>query len=456
MRLVVALALAAVLSPAARALDLMDVWRAATDQDAEFASARAAREAAGAQRDQAGALWRPNISVEGAAGWASSETTVRGAWFSAPGFGQTNGVGFDTSVTNGTSTRAALALRQPLLDRDRDVQQQQLLIAADATDIQWRDAQQSLILRSAERYFDVALAAEQLRLLHRQQAAVDKAYVEAQDRFRIGDRPVTDTHEAAARAAALRAERVAAETELELRKVALTDLSGLAIGAAPLPLPVAARDAEPLEDLPVWLDRAATGNPALQLAEARLRVAVQEARRTDAALSPTLDVVAKVARERLSGSGEFGSASNTANNGAIGLQLNVPLYTGGMRTAQQAEARARVGKASADVEVARRQSTLKARGAWLDLSAGTARIAALEAALAASTARLDATRVGLRAGDRTTLDLLNAENDVAAAEFELLRARTRVLLSRLALAALAGQLDEARLRQVNGMLQPLR
>ena len=74
---------------------------------------------------------------------------------------------------------------------------------------------------------DVALAAEQVRLLTRQQAAVDKAHVEAQDRFRIGDRPITDTHEAAARAADLKAQRVAAEIELELRKAALAELSGL-------------------------------------------------------------------------------------------------------------------------------------------------------------------------------------------------------------------------------------
>ena len=452
-RHVVAAAIASFVTPQAFALDLMDVWRAAVGHDAEFAAARAAGASADARRSQAGALWRPNVALEGGAGWATNETSVRGAQFSAPGFGQTNGVAFDTSVVNGTSGRVALALRQPLVSRERDVQRQQLLISADAADVQWQDAQQALMLRSAERYFDVALAAEQLRLLTRQQAAVDKAYVEAQDRFRIGDRPITDTHEAAARAAGLKAQRVAAEIELELRKAALADLSGLRIGVELLPVPAPGQAAAPLEDLQVWLDRVVGGSPTIRLAEAQWRLVEQDARKTDAALSPSLDLVATVGRERLSGGGDFGSASNATSNHAIGLQLSLPLYTGGMRSAQQTEARTAVEKAAADLETARRQVGLQARSAWLDLSVGSTRTEALQAALDASRARLGATRVGLSAGDRTTLDLLNAENDETAAELALLQARIRLLLNGLRLAALAGQLDEARLQQVNGLLQ---
>ena len=451
---VIALAFATAMSTGAHAVDLVDVWRAALDHDAEFAAARAARAEGEARRTQAGTLWRPSVALEVGAGIATNETAVRGARFSAPGFGQTTGVAFDTSVTNGSSGRVALALRQPLVSREREVQQRQLEISAEVADAQWQDAQQSLVLRSAERYFDAALAAEQLRLLSRQQTAVDKAYVEAKDRFRIGDRPITDTHEAGARAAGLEAQRLAAETELELKKAALADVSGLTIGADALPLPAPGREAEALDSLQVWLDRAASGSLMLRMAEAHVRSAEQEARKTDAALSPSLDLVAQLGRERLSGSGDFGSASNQTNNHAIGLQLSVPLYTGGMRSAQQTEAKARLGKAIAELEGARRQVALQTRGAWLELSAGGSRTAALRAALAASTARLDATRVGLSAGDRTTLDVLNAENDLTAAEVALLQARTRLLLGGLRLAMLAGQLDEARLRQANALLQP--
>jgi outer membrane protein len=454
-RCVVALAFLAALAPRAHALDLVDVWRAALDHDAEFAAARASRAAGEARRTQAGTLWKPTVALEAGGGLATTETAVRGARFSAPGFGQTGGVAFDTSVTNGASGRVALALRQPLVSREREVRQRQLEISGGVAEAEWQQAQQSLMLRSAERYFDAALAAEQGHLRTRQQSAVAKAYVEAQDRLRLGDRPITDTHEAAARAAALNAQRLAAETELELKKAALADVSGLAVGAQPLPLPAPGGRAAALDPLEVWLDRAASGSPLLRMAEAQLQSAEQEARKTAAALSPTLDLVAQVGRERLSGSGDFGSASNRTNSHAIGLQLSVPLYTGGLRSAQQTEAQARVAKAAAELETARRQVELQTRGAWLELRAGVPRTAALEAALEASRARLGATRVGLSAGDRTTLDLLNAENDMTAAELALLQARTRLLLGGLRLATLAGQLDEARLQQVNADLHPL-
>jgi outer membrane protein len=92
------------------------------------------------------------------------------------------------------------------------------------------------------------------------------------------------------------------------------------------------------------------------------------------------------------------------------------------------------------------------RAAWLDLAVGKSRISALATALDASRARLDATRVGLRAGDRSTLDLLNAENDASAAELALLEARTRLIVHRLQLAALAGELDDATVQHANALL----
>ncbi|MEO8309612.1 MAG: TolC family outer membrane protein [Caldimonas sp.] len=450
------LAIAAALASPAHALDLVDVWRAAATHDADFAAARAAHAAGIARRTQAGTLWRPGLTLEAGAGLATNDTAARGAQFSAPGFGQTAGVAFDTSINNGTSSRIVLALRQPLLSREREVQQRQLELAAEIAEVQWQDAQQALMRRAAERYFDTVLADEQLRVLERQQAAVDRARTEAQDRFRIGDRPVTDIHEASARAAGLTAQRLAAQTELALKRAALADLSGLAVEAARMPLPRPARSsATPSGPLESWLDEAARGNPGLRLAELQVRSAEQDARKTSAALSPTVDVVAQIGRERLSGNGDFGHASNTASNRAIGVQMSVPLYTGGLRSARQTEALALIDKAGAELESMRRQAALQTRGAWLELSVGLGRSEALEAALTASRARLDATRVGLRAGDRTTLDLLNAENDAAAAELALMQARAHLLLDELRLAALAGRLDEARLQHVNAALQPL-
>ena len=93
------------------AADLLDVWRAAQQHDLDFAAAGAAHEAGAARRTQAGTLWRPTVQFTGTAGRMSSETAINGAQFSAPGFGQTDGVNFNTSVTNGAMGRWTIEAR---------------------------------------------------------------------------------------------------------------------------------------------------------------------------------------------------------------------------------------------------------------------------------------------------------------------------------------------------------
>ena len=326
-RLVHLLAALALAAPAAQATDLLEVWRAAAAHDPEFAAARAARAAGQARRDQAGALWRPTVALQAGVALADAESATRGARFSAPGFGESTGVAFDTSVTGGTSTRYAVSVRQPLYDRERSARSEQLRSAADRAERQWQLAQQALIVRSAERYFDAALGAHQLRLTRQQLAAVERARIEAEDRFRIGDRPVTDVHEARSRAAGLQAQSLAAQSELAIRRARLADLMG-AMPAADLALPAATPPDEP-EPLAAWLARAARDNPQVLLAEAQVCHAEQEARKTAAVLSPSLEAVAQLGRERIAGSGDFGRASHTSVQRALGVQLTVPLYTGG-------------------------------------------------------------------------------------------------------------------------------
>lgn len=444
--------LAAMAVPAA-ATDLIDAWRAAQQHDLDYAASRAAQQAGAAKRSQASALWRPTVMLSGTAGVAGSDTAATGAQFSAPGFGTSEGVAFNTSVNHGTLGRWALSASLPLFSRERDAQGRQFALSADVADLEWQDAQQTLMLTTAQRYFDVLLASESLRVLRQQRVAVGRALTEAQDRFRLGDVPVTDTHEAAARAEAIAAQALALETDLQLKQAAFADATGLQPAPAQLMFP--ARDPAPADAqaLEVWLSEAAARNPMLRVQLAAVEVARQEAAKSSAALSPIVDAVAQVGRERLSGSGDFGNAGNSAGNRMIGVQLSVPLYTGGMRSARQQEALREVDKAQAKADRTRQQVAQHTRAAWLGLTVGAGRVAALSQAQASSRSRLDATRLGRQVGDRTTLDLLNAENDAASAELTLLQARIEVLMNRLRLAAVAGRLDEPWLQSVNASLQ---
>jgi len=391
--------------------------------------------------------------LTGTAGLGGSDTAVNGAQFSAPGLGTSEGVAFNTSVSRGALGRLALSASLPLFSRERDAQGRQLTLSADVADLEWQSAQQMLMLNTTQRYFDVVLASESLRVLRQQQVAVGRALAETQDRFRLGDVPVTDTHEAAARSEAIAAQALALDTDLQLKQAAFGDTTGLQ--SPPEQLMSPAPDATPAEaqTLEFWLSEATARNPLLRMQIAAVEVARQEAAKSSAALSPSVDLVAQLGGERLSGRGDFGSASNSSANRMIGIQLSVPLYSGGMRDARQQEALRGIDKAQAQADRARQQIAQQIRSAWLGLTVGAGRVAALSQALGSSRSRLDATRLGRQVGDRTTLDLLNAENDAASAELTLLQARTEVLMNRLRLAAAAGGLDESWLQSVNASLQ---
>jgi outer membrane protein len=137
----------------------------------------------------------------------------------------------------------------------------------------------------------------------------------------------------------------------------------------------------------------------------------------------------------------------------IGVQLTIPIFTGGYRSAKHEEALHLVDKARSDGEFLHQQIALQTRAAWLGITVGASRITALEQAHKASQSRLEATRLGRTVGDRTTLDLLNAENAATAAELSLLQARIALTQDRLRLAAAIGSLDEEHLRTIDNLLQ---
>ncbi|HJV85258.1 MAG TPA: TolC family outer membrane protein [Noviherbaspirillum sp.] len=446
-------ALLLVASQVAHATTLQEAWQAAQQHDREFAAAQAAHQAGDARREQARALWRPSVMLSATAGKMSNDTHTTGAQFAAPGFGQSNGVNFDTSIDTGTMTRYTLSAKQPLLSRERLAQSRQLSLSADVAEAEWQNARQSLMLRVAERYFDVVVASENLRLLRQQDKAVERTFNEARDRYKLGSSPVTDTHEAQARAETVKAQVLAAETDLQIRQIALTDLTGIAPDSMALMQPDATPAPQGLLPLDHWLKAADQNNPALRMQAKSQDVAEEEAAKHSAAGAPSVDLVAQMGRDRLHGSGDYGSAENTSSNRMIGVQLNIPLFTGGYRSAKHEEALRMVDKARADGDHLRQQIALQTRSAWLGITTGGSRVAALEQALKASRARLDATRLGREVGDRTTLNLLNAESDTTAAELALLQARVALVMDHLRLAALAGNLDENELTSVSRTIQ---
>lgn len=445
-RSLLAATLAGMFASSAAGADLLQAWQAASRNDREFAVALAARTVADPRREQAAALWRPNVGATLAAGLGTSETSVRGARFEAPGFGASEGVAFDTSVTGGTSTRWAVAAVQPIYNPERRAQQRQLTLSAEGAEAEFDAARQGLMLRTAQRWFELALADEQVRVLKLRLEAVGRAHAEAEDRFALGAIPVTGTHEARANLASIRAQLLAAETEVQVRRNQLADSTGIPEGELAARLPAATPTATDAGSLQRWLDDAEQGSFEVRLRKIAAEAARQEAAKFSRTAAPSVDLVAQASRDRISGSGNFGHASSTAANHVLGLRATVPLYAGGWRDAKARESQSLVDKAEAELERARQDLRQQVRAAWLALATGEQRARALSEGVVAATARRDATETGAQVGHRTTQDLLNAESDLAAMRLALSQARVGVLLDRLRLDLLAGRLDEDRLR----------
>jgi outer membrane protein len=207
-----------------------------------------------------------------------------------------------------------------------------------------------------------------------------------------------------------------------------------------------------LPSLEEALSVARSANPVVLLQSAQVESSRQEANKHTVKAAPTLDAVAALGRDHLSGQGDYGTASTTQSQQMLGVMLTVPLYTGGWRDGKWREALGQIDKAQAELDIAQRQVQQQLRATWLALNTGPVRVQALQEALKANAARLDATRLGRQVGDRTTLELLSAENDHAAAELALLQARADLLLARLRFDALQGQLTDRSLQEVNAGL----
>ncbi len=435
------------ITSAANATDLIGAWQAALARDPEIAAARALHEQATFRQEQAKALWAPMVSAGGAVGIGGADSRTKGA----EAMGQSD-VTFKTNVNAGALTRASIGAQKAWISPEREAQSKQLELSAQIAQTQWQQAQQALIMRTAQRYFDVVGAEQTLTVLQRQQKAMQQAAAEISKRQSVGDASVMDVQEANARVSEIRAHVLTHENNLANKKVAYRQLTGqeptqlLPIGNIHLTPPN-------LADANTWVLRAKQQSPSIQMMGLQQAIQGQEAKRVKAGNAMTVDWVAQAQIDRLSGQGMYGSASNQTAQYMVGIQLNAPLSTGGMVESREREALKQVEKLRYDQEAVEQQVEQQVRDAWQSLSTAQARLHALSQSEQASKARLTSTRQAHRTGARTTNELLGAEHDAAQAELAVVQLRIQTAMEQLRLSAASGELGEAQLRQVNALLK---
>lgn len=439
-------------SPHAEVVDLMQAWQSALNHDKDYAYAQSGYGIIAPKQKQAKALWRPNVVVNGVLGVGYQDSTIQGAQFTTPAFGKSNDVDFNTSINSGISDRLALVATQPIYNPKRRIEQENLIKSTDIAELEWNIAKQTLILKVAQQYFDLAVAQKYLDVINRQLESVQKLATEMQDRFKVGSTPITDTHEAKARLAAVEAQQLSAQLDLENKKNIFSDTTGLSIDNLAVLYP--AKNQHPSNNTTVeaLIEQSETGNLNVQLSQINAKLASLESHKYDWKSSINLDAVGQVSRDEIVGSGSYGSASARQTNGLIGLQVSIPLSTGGYREAKLEENVQLASQAQIDIDRTRQKITQQIKQTYLQINIGESRLSAISQAIKAGEMRLDATRLGRQIGDRTTLDVLNAENEVAISQLSLIEEQVNLLMNQLHLSALTGQLGKDVLSEVNQAL----
>ena len=428
-RLIAALGL--VFSGAVFSANLSEIYQDALTYDAQYASARASYRAGLEKLPQARAGLLPNVSADAYLRRNDVESTLPG--------------GDARFTSDGMSASAA----QPLFRWQNWVQYEQAKLQLKISESQLKLAEQDLILRVARAYFDVLQAQDNIAFIQSQKAAISEQLASAKRNFEVGTATVTDTHEAQARFDLTTAQEIAAQNEREIRLRSLQRL----VGKSPTSLATLGDNAQLKLPEPIgideWVTRATEQNLQTQIQRNLKLIADREIERNRAGGYPTLDAVASYS---VNNNQNFGSTQVDTRTGVVGLELAVPIYQGGLLSSKVREAVANQDKARFDLENAHREAGLQASQAYLNVANGEAQVKALEQARISTQAQLDSTKLGLQVGVRTSLDVLNAQQQVLSAQRDLAAARYNFLLSGLNLKAAAGELDAADLAEVDRYL----
>ena len=420
-------------------MNLKQVYQAALEQDASIRASRATADSGRERLPQARAALLPQINAS--AGRNNNNLNSTGP----------NILG-DLSTTNDkyASDNKAIQLRQPLVNMQRWLQfEQAKSIVAEAEANLERDLQ-SLVVRVAGAYFETLMADEQLELVLAQKTTYTALVDAAKKGLAAGSGTRTDIDDAQSRLDMSLAQELEARQSQDLTRRQLQLLvnqpveriAKLNVSALKLALP------EPA-NLDAWTQKAERASPEIKALQARLDQAKREVSKSQAGHLPTLDAVAQWSN---SGSENITRINSRYENKSIGVQLNIPIYSGGYVNSTIRQAVAEQTRAEETLEALRRDLGARVHKEYRGVSEGVMRVRALEQAVRSAEQMMKSTQMSLKAGSRTQLDVLNAQQQYTMALRDLAQARFVYLMSKVKLASLVGDDAVASVDDVNGSL----
>lgn len=419
----------------AYAQGIQELYDAARAYDATYLAARAQADSAQYRLEQSRALARPSANLAGSV--TRTETD--------PPASSTN----PTGARLGTNTTAlTITGRQPLFNRANTATIDQAERSFEITRADLQIAEQDLVVRLAQAYFDVLVAQDALGATQASKKATGEQLASAKRNFEVGTATITDQREAQARFDLATAQEIAADNDLRSKRIALDQLVGrTGVEPRPLATPVTLPPVTPanVED---WVTPSQNSHPAVRKAQLALDIARLETEKARAGHLPTVDALASLGSTNARTNGTGG----TTNAASLGVQLNVPLFAGYSIQNRIKETLVLEEKSRNDLEAAKRAVAQGTRVAFFGAQSGQAQAKALEAAEVSSKLALEATQLGYRVGVRVNLDVLNAQSQLYNTQRDLSKARYDVLLAGLRLRQAAGTLQPADVAAVNTLL----
>lgn len=427
-----------------QANDLWTVYQHALDNDPLIREAEASRNAQREQRPQARAGLLPALNFAGSRADSSADGTQIALL-------PDDTIGLVDFSSDTDETTLTLRLDQPIFRWDRWVALRQANASVARAEINYEAARQDLIVRVAERYFDLLAAQDNLAFAGANKEAIERQLDQARRRFEVGLIAITDVQEAQAGFDTAVADEIAARRRVASAREALREITGeyyreLAGPKAELPLVVP----EP-RDEDAWVERAIADNLALNAQRLTTEISRDEVRRQRAGHLPTVDFEAVRGSRDRSGTNPFDTSDTDFR--ALTLRVNVPLFAGGATSSRSRQAAHEHEAAKQALEREARFAERIARDAYLGLESDISRVQALRQASQSNETALQAVEAGFEVGTRTAVDVLNARSAAFRARNDLAQSRYEYLQNILRLKQAAGTLTEADLRHIDTLLQ---
>ncbi|KPQ27978.1 MAG: outer membrane channel protein [Marinobacter excellens HL-55] len=412
-------------------LDLMETYEKALSYDSGIASAMAQFQAQQAASDVSRSSLLPQVGA----------------------FAEANHTDFDAKNGPGDhykSLNYGVQLTQPVFRADTWFRYDASQFQTEAAQAQYNLAQQQLILDVATAYFNVLRARDTVTTARATEAAIQRQYEQAQERFDVGLIAITEVYEARASYDDSKSQRIAAENQLNVAREQLARLTGeYAENLENLRENFPLGRPEPM-DPSAWENTALEQNWIIQSALYQLNASEANLKVAKSGHLPTLDLVASYGKSELDGGSSPQQQEGT--QGVIGLELNVPLYMGGGTQAGVRQQRSLVTAALEDLNTTRRDVRVNTRSLFLTVNNNVETASALEQTIISRRSALDATRAGYDVGTRNIVEVLDAERAYYVALRDYANARYDYVINTLELKQAAGTLSPQDLIDLNNWL----